>query len=537
MTVSVDQQNGPRPTATTRSVDLPSLDGLGQLLPRLAESHGNRTALVTRERDVTFTELNKTSADVAGALAERGIAPGDTVAVFSPNRWEWICAYHGILKLGAVAVPLNAMLTADEVAYIVRDAGVKAVFVAGDVLDVVGTVFDDIDSVQLVISFDEREGCLDLPRLLAENSGSDFEPPPVDPASLACVAYTSGTTGNPKGTMQSHRSLVLNSAYTATMHGRTSDDIVVTALPAAHVYGNVVINSTLIAGGRVVLLGRFDPATALAAIDIHRATMFEGVPAMYAMMLASQLITDAGLSSLRRCTVGGQAVSEHVIAQWEQRSGAPLIEAWGMTELSGVGTAHAVYAPNVRGSIGVALPGVELRVRPIDGGKTECAPGEAGELMVRGPIVTMGYLNNPAATADALTPEGWLHTGDLVTHDGTGHIFLIDRLKDVIITAGYNVYPAEIERVMIGHEAVALVAVGRVPDEIKGDVAHAYVVLSPGHEPDADELMTYCRQHLAAYKLPRAIHFVDELPATSSGKLLRRALRPPTADQPTAGWS
>ncbi|HEX7826150.1 MAG TPA: AMP-binding protein [Mycobacterium sp.] len=530
MTVSIDQRYGPRPTVSTPDVDLPAFDGLGQLLPRLVESYGDRTALATDGRNFTFAELNEISADVSAALAARGIGPGDTVAVLSPNRWEWIAVYHGILKLGGVVVPLNAMLTTDEVAFIVRDAGAKVVFIAGEALDAVGTVFNGIDSVELVISFDEREDCLDLHRMLAENSGSNFEPRPVDSASLACVAYTSGTTGRPKGTMQSHRSLVLNCAYTATMHGRTADDVVVTSLPAAHVYGNVVINSTLLAGGRIVLLARFDPATALAAIETHRATMFEGVPAMYAMMLASQAITDASLSSLRRCTVGGQTVSAHVITEWEQRSRAPLIETWGMTELSGAGTTHAVYAPNVRGSIGIALPGVELRVAALDGRRTECAPGEAGELMVRGPIVTMGYLNNPKATAESVTPEGWLHTGDLATHDGTGHFFVIDRLKDVIITSGYNIYPAEIERVLIGHEAVTLVAVGREPHDVKGEVAHAYVVRSPGHEPDADDLLAYCRQRLAAYKVPRAIHFVDQLPTTSSGKLIRRALRQPTAD-------
>ena len=530
MTVSIDQRDDPRIAVTRPDVYLPALDGLGQLLPRLAESCGDRTALVTDRRGLTFAELNEVSGDVAAALATRGVGPGDTVAVLSQNRWEWIAVYHGILKLGGVVVPLNVMLTADEVAYIARDAGIKAIFIAGEALDAMATVLDGIDSVELMISFDERGDCLDLSGLLAENIGSNFEPHPVDPASLACVAYTSGTTGRPKGAMQSHRSLLLNCAYTATMHGRTADDLVVTSLPAGHVYGNVAINSTFIAGGCVVLLARFDPAAALAAIETHRATMFEGVPAMYAMMLASKAITAANLSSLRRCTVGGQTIAEHVIVEWEQRSRAPLIELWGMTELSGVGTTHAVYAPNVRGSIGVALPGVELRVSPVDGARAECAPGEAGELMARGPIVTMGYLNNPQATAECVTPDGWLHTGDLATHDGNGHFFVIDRLKDVIITGGYNIYPAEIERVMIGHEAVALVAVGREPDDVKGEVAHAYVVRSPGHEPDAGDLMTYCRQRLAAYKVPRAIHFVNELPTTSSGKLMRRALRQPSAD-------
>jgi long-chain acyl-CoA synthetase len=329
--------------------------------------------------------------------------------------------------------------------------------------------------------------------------------------------------------MQSHRSLVLNCAYTATMHVRTPEDVVVTALPSAHVYGNVVLNSTWMAGGRVVLMTRFDPEGAIRRIEQHGATMFEGVPAMYATMLATPALAGADLSTLTRSTVGGQTIAESVIESWETRTGAPLIELWGMTELSGLGSTHALYAPNVHGSIGVALPGNELRVVSTEDGVTECRPGEPGELVARGPLVTLGYYHDDAATAEAITPEGWLRTGDVATHDGAGRFFVVDRLKDMILTAGYNVYPAEIERVLIGHASVALVAVGREPDEVKGEVAHAYVVPAPGSTPDAEELTGYCRQHLAAYKVPRAIHFVDQLPTTSSGKLMRRMLRQPDA--------
>jgi long-chain acyl-CoA synthetase len=291
------------------------------------------------------------------------------------------------------------------------------------------------------------------------------------------------------------------------------------------VYGNVVLNSTWMAGGRVVLMTRFDPEGAIRRIEQHRATMFEGVPAMYATMLATPTLARADLSTLTRSTVGGQTIAESVIDAWETRTGAPLIELWGMTELSGLGSTHALYAPNVHGSIGVVLPGNELRVISTEDGVTECRPGEPGELVARGPLVTMGYYNNDAASAEAITPDGWLHTGDVATHDGAGRFFVVDRLKDMILTAGYNVYPAEIERVLIGHASVALVAVGREPDSVKGEVAHAYVVPAPGSTPEAEELIGYCRKHLAAYKIPRAIHFVDQLPTTSSGKLMRRMLR------------
>lgn len=465
--------------------ELPPLDGLGQLLPRVAARHGDEVALVTDARTLTFDDLDRESSRVARSLADRGIAPGDRVAILSQNRWEWIVAYHGVLKLGAVVNPLNVMLTAEEAAFILTDAATCALIASGERLDVVGPALVDLPALRLVVAFDaSTQAAVPFSELLDIDDDPSYGPYPVDPESLACIAYTSGTTGHPKGAMQSHRSLVLNCAYTATMHGRVASDVVVTALPAPHVYGNVAINGTFLVGGTVVLMTRFEPAGALERIARHRATLFEGVPAMYAMLLAESGLADADVSSLSRCTVGGQTIAESIIEAWEERTGAPLIELWGMTELSGVGTTHALPAPNVHGSIGVALPGIQARVVDTADGKRECAPGESGELVVRGPIVTMGYYNNPAATAETFDEDGWLHTGDVATADASGHLFIVDRLKDMILTAGYNVYPAEIERVLIGHPSVALVAVGREPDKVKGEVAHAYVVLAAGHEAD-----------------------------------------------------
>lgn len=519
------------PTHTTADPTKTPLNGLGQLLPRLAATRPDHIALITDERSMTYAELDRESSRVARALQARGISPGDRVAIFSQNRWEWIVSYHGALKLGAVINPLNVMLTGEEVAYTLTDARASALLASGDRLDAVGRALAGLASLRLVVSFDETTYAAEpFTDLLALEDDATFEPYQVAPESLACIAYTSGTTGRAKGAMQSHRSLVLNCAYTATMHARTKADVVVTALPAPHVYGNVAINSTFLVGGTVVLMRRFDPAGALQRISQHKATLLEGVPAMYAMLLAEPTLAAADLSSLTRSTVGGQTVAESVIDAWEQRSGAPLIELWGMTELSGLGTTHAFHAPNVHGSIGVALPGLEAKVCDPQNAHTERAPGEPGELMVRGPIVTMGYFNNPQATAETIESDGWLHTGDIATRDSTGHFFVVDRLKDMILTAGYNVYPAEIERVMIGHPAVTLVAVGREPDEVKGEVAHAYVVLAAGHEPDTESLLAYCRERLSAYKVPRTIHYVDVLPTTSSGKLMRRKLRESRAD-------
>jgi long-chain acyl-CoA synthetase len=381
----------------------------------------------------------------------------------------------------------------------------------------------NLPDLAVVVAFDDPpDGCVGFTELLgADGLVPEFAP---DPNAPCTIAYTSGTTGHPKGAVLSHRAVLLNCALTATMHGRTPSDVVVTALPAPHVYGNVAINGTFLVGGTVVLMERFSAGEALRLIGEWSATMFEGVPTMYAMLLADPALETADLTSLTRCTVGGQTISLSTIERWQARSGAPLIELWGMTEVAGPGTTHALHAPAVPGSIGVALPGVQVRIADLTDGRRDAAVGEPGELMVRGPIVMLGYHNNPEATAEAIEPDGWLHTGDIATMADTGHVFVVDRRKDMINSGGYNVYPAEIERVIAAHPAVAMVAAGPLPDPVKGEIACAYVVLAPGCSASADELMGFAAQSLAAYKRPRMIRFVDDLPKTSTGKVLRREL-------------
>jgi Acyl-CoA synthetases (AMP-forming)/AMP-acid ligases II len=497
--------------------------GPGNILPVAAKRFGDKVALVTASRTLSFTELDALSDRVAAGLAARGVRSGQPVSLYSQNRWEWVVAYHGALKAGAVVNPVNVMLTPEELAFVLRDCGAAAVFTGAALAASVVELTRDLPELRMVVSFDEAvDGTLAFDTLLA--SAGPVPDGTVVPGEPCTIGYTSGTTGHPKGAMQSHQAVLLNCVLTATMHGRSERDIVVTALPAPHVYGNVVINGTFLAGGRVVLMDRFTTGEALRLIGEHRATLFEGVPAMYAMMLADPAIETADMSSLTRCTVGGQTIPLSTIQRWEQRSGAPLVELWGMTEISGLGTTHALHAPPMPGSIGVSLPGIQVRVADLEDVRRDAPLGEPGELMVRGPIVMLGYHGNPEATAEAIEPDGWLHTGDVATIDASGHVFVVDRRKDMIITGGYNVYPAEIERVLAAHPAVAMVAAGPVPDPIKGELACAYVVLVEGASTSEDELVAYAGEHLAAYKRPRLVRFVDALPATSTGKIMRREL-------------
>jgi long-chain acyl-CoA synthetase len=500
------------------------LNGPGDILPAAAAAHLDKTALVTSTRSLSYAELDDLSDRVAAALSVRGVRPGDRVSLYSTNRWEWIVAYHGALKAGAVVNPINVMLTAGEVRFVLSDCAASVLFASGERLADLAHLTDEIASLTHVIGFDESPNADESFHDLAAAPATPFDRLPVRRTDPSTIGYTSGTTGHPKGAVQSQQAVLLNCEATAAMHGRVESDVMVSALPAPHVYGNVAINATFLAGGTVVLMERFDAGAAIELMVAHRATLFEGVPAMYSMLLSHPALAAADLGSITRSTVGGQTIAPSTISAWEDKTGAPLLELWGMTELAGLGTTHWHDRPAVPGSIGVALPGLELRVADFDDPSRDTPRGSPGELMARGPLVMLGYFNNDAATQEAIESDGWMHTGDVATVTDDGHYYIVDRRKDMLITGGYNIYPAELERVVAGHPDVAMVAVGAVPDEVKGELARAYVVLRDGAAPSAEAIIAYAREHLAAYKVPRSVVFVTSLPQTSTGKVMRRKL-------------
>jgi long-chain acyl-CoA synthetase len=498
---------------------------LGQILARSAARFGAKPALVAAGRTFTYRQLHDLCDRAAGGLRELGVRPGDRVSLYSPNRWEWVVAYHAALRAGAVVNPINVMLTPEEVAFVLNDCGAAAIFTSGDKAEVIAGLTRDVPSLHRVISFDPTGGDVTAFDELLGHPAAEQDGPRPAPADLSTIGYTSGTTGHPKGAMQSHRAVYLNTATLFALQARTDRDVMLNALPLPHVYGNIVMNGTFMVGATLVMMERFDPAQTLAEIARHQVTVFDGVPTMYAMMLADPSLPGTDLSALRICAVGGQTMPVAKMQEWEQRSGAPLLELWGMTELGGAGTSNCVYAPNVHGSIGFALPGLEARIGALDDASVTMPDGEPGELMVRGPLVMLGYYGNEEATKATIEPDGWMHTGDIATRDDEGHYFIVDRRKDLIITGGFNVYPAEIERVVAAHPAVAMVAVGSVPDETRGELARAYVVLRPGATATEAEIIEHCRPHLAAYKRPRSVRFVPDLPKTSTGKVMRRELK------------
>ena len=492
---------------------------------RAAARFGDKVALQTASGPVSYEALRDGATRLASALRNRGVQPGDRVTLYAANGADWVVSYYGVQLAGAVANPVNAMLTPEEVGFVVRDCGSRVVIGSRDKLLPLLPLRSD-GAVPSLICFgaDTPDGMLSFDALVqASAAGSDAVQARPDDTSTIC--YTSGTTGHPKGAMQSHRSVLMNAELTALMHGRQASDIVVTALPLTHVYGTVVMNSTLLNGGTLVLHSKFDERAVLESIANHRATLFEGVPTMYFYLLNFPDLDHYDLSSLRLCTVGGQTMPVAKMEAVERRFGCPLIELWGMTELAGLATTFLHNGPVKHGSIGVPLPYCRAKIVHIDDCSKELPADEAGELMISGPLVMQGYCGNPQATKETIESDGWLHTGDIAQIDADGFVYIVDRKKDMILTAGFNVYPAELERVIAAHPHVAMVAVGPIADEAKGELPKAYIVPKTGSTPVAEEIIEHCRGHLAPYKIPRAVQFVEDLPKTSTGKIVRRRLK------------
>ena len=498
---------------------------IGEILPEAARRFGDKVALVVGAATFSFSELDSMSNAVANGLVGAGVEPGDRVTLYGPNCWEWLVAYYAIAKSGAVVNPISSMFTVDEVRYVVADSGARVVVAASDkgipVLDLIGTA--NLSSVVLWDD-DVPEGATSFATWI-DDAPRDFEPVKRGRGDLAAVCYTSGTTGHPKGAMQSHRAVIGAAVGTVVMGARGPGDRVINSLPLPHVYGSCVFNASMMAGSTFIMVPRFDAVEMMAAIAEHRATLMDGVPTSYYYLLAHPDFDDADLSSLTRCWVGGQTLPEAKAIEFTQRTGCPIHEVWGMTELAGAASANPVVGPNKPGTIGIAYPGNTMRVVDIDDPNVVLAPGERGELMFRGPLVMDGYYGNEDATRASIEPDGWLHSGDIATMDEDGYFTIVDRKTDMILTAGYNVYPAELERVLCMHPAVSLAAVTGVPDEVKGELAKAYVVLKTASTTTADALIAHCREHLAAYKVPRTIQFVDSVPITASGKIMRRLLK------------
>ncbi|MEV4537881.1 long-chain fatty acid--CoA ligase [Asanoa sp. NPDC049518] len=479
---------------------------LSVILRESARRDPDKTAVIFGARKVSYGELDA-AADRAAAGLLRHASPGDRVALMLPNRVEFLECYFGILKAGLVAVPMNPLLKAAEVAHIVDDSGARVV-VAGDLSA------GEVPSGVSVLNPD-RPGYLGDPDPLPYAATTNAD-------DTAVIIYTSGTTGRPKGAELTHFQLYLNCSLSGERFDTGPDDVALAVLPFFHVYGlSSVVNGAVRKGGTIVAVPRFDVELVLDALHDHRVSILAGVPTMYHALLNADT-GDRDLSALRLGSCGGASMPEAVLKGVEEKFGITVLEGYGLSETGSTATMNPGVDDRRIRSIGRPIWGVDVRVAASDG--AEVPTGEVGELLVRGHVVMKGYHGNPAATAETIR-DGWLHTGDLGYRDADGFLYVVDRIKDLIIRGGFNVYPREVEEVLYGHPAVAEAAVVGRPDERLGEEVVAVVSVRPGAELDTAELIAYCRARLADYKTPREVRVLDTLPKSATGKLLKRELR------------
>ena len=499
---------------------------LARLFIDTAAARPDSVALRLDAETIGYQELAEASERVAGLLAAHDVGPGDRVAIMLPNVPEFAFVYYAALRAGAVVVPMNPLLKAREVAFYLSDSGARVVFASPAAAEEVAAGLERSTGTTMIVVEPEA-----FAGLLAEQEPVDAV---VDrePHETAVILYTSGTTGQPKGAELTHGNLVSNVEVSQSdLLELTEEDVVFGGLPLFHSFGQTVtLNASMAAGATLLLLPRFDPAAAASLMATYGATVFAGVPTMYAALLG--LEEPPELSRLRVCISGGAALPVEVLHRFEDRFGSEILEGYGLSETSPVASFNRAGRNRKAGSIGYPVTGIEMRV--LDKAGTPVAIGEVGEIAIRGHNVMKGYWHRPDATADVLDGEGWFRTGDIGRVDEDGFYFIVDRKKDLIIRGGFNIYPREVEEVLYEHPDVAEAAVVGIPHDAYGEEVGAAVVLRRGATVSEAELRDFVRAQVAAYKYPRRVWFVDALPKGPTGKILKREIVPPVSTEGTA---
>jgi long-chain acyl-CoA synthetase len=509
---------------------------LSIVLEDSARNNPDGTAIVFGDMRLPYSMIDTITNQVANLLVARGIQKGDKVALACPNLPYFPFVYFGILKAGATVVPLNVLLQSREIAYHLDDSDAKALF-----------CFEGTPELPLGergrSGFEAAAGCehffvLPATPLATESEygesiwaalggmASTFETVQTAPDDTAVILYTSGTTGQPKGAELSHQNMLMNAMVSDKMFPRSEEegDTYLAVLPLFHSFGQtVVMNTGFLRGATVVLMPRFDPGDALALMVKENVTFFAGVPTMYWGMLTKIHAEGAEVPrSLRVAVAGGASSPVEVLKDFETTFGIGILEGYGLSETSPVASFNQLGRPTKPGTVGTPIWGVEMKL--IDGDWKTVEGEGPGEIAIRGHNIMKGYYGRPEATAEVMN-DGWFRTGDIATRDADGYYSIIDRAKDMIIRGGFNVYPRELEEVLLTHEAVSLAAVVGVAHESLGEEVKAYVIRTPGATITEDELIAWARENMAAYKYPRIVEFRDSLPMTATGKILKRELR------------
>jgi acyl-CoA synthetase (AMP-forming)/AMP-acid ligase II len=497
------------------------MEYLSQILTRNARLLPDRPFIVTAGEAITYAEFDRRTAQLATVLNERGVRKGDRVGLYLPSTPLMAVAFWACQRLGAIPAPISAMFRHAELRKIIAHTDMRAVIADASTWAYFAEIRQEFAHLQHCLVATGDGSADDLATLMAQAS-TDFDNAVCDPADIACLFFTSGTTGTPKGTAQPHFAIASTLRDMMVSHrNRFGSEVYVCAVPLFTNFGlNVTLNLCLYCGGTIVLHERWDTQQVLADIATYRATYFGGTPTMYVYIVNEFDPTRHDLTSLRVCTTGGAPVPQSVIQRFEELSGARVTQVYGSTETCGQNVMEPTLGVRKRGSAG--LPVGSSRISVVNDDGVQVPAGQIGEVIIGGDCVAAGYWNDDKATAEAFSPDGW-RSGDLGYVDEDGYLFIVDRKKDVIIAGGHNIYPLEIETLLYRHPGVAMCAVVGVPDDEKGEIPVAVVVRAPDAALAARELEAWCRESLAAYKVPRRIEFIDDMPVEAA-KIRKRDL-------------
>ncbi|NLI67867.1 MAG: fatty acid--CoA ligase family protein [Bacilli bacterium] len=482
---------------------------------------------------VSYQQFDRSVAKFAGALKEIGIQKGDHIALLVGNTPHFLIALYASWRLGAVVVPINPTYTPNELSYIVQNSDAKLMIALDKLAPLIAQkdkLFPKIENV-IVCETDEEASkqaneLAEKPlffKPLLQHAAPVNEIEALEKDDNAIILYTSGTTGRPKGAMLTHENVYSNARDVGTYLKMTSEDKVIATLPVFHVFAlTVVVNAPLYRGAEVILMPHFSPKEVFETIRKHKATIFAGVPTMYNYLYQYEGANPEDYASIRLSISGGASLPVSLLENFEKKFNTRISEGYGLSEASPVTCFNPLDRERVPGSIGTSIVNVENKV--VDENGNEVPVGEVGELIVRGPNVMKGYYKLPEETAKTIK-NGWLYTGDMAKQDENGYFYIVDRKKDMIIVGGFNVYPREVEEVLYSHDDIVEAAVVGKPHDELGEEVHAHVVLKNGSALTEEDIIGYCRERLAKYKVPAKVHFHDELPKGSTGKILRKALR------------
>jgi long-chain acyl-CoA synthetase len=520
------------PDSISKKVEIPNIP-LGEILQETAAQYPAHQALSFYQSKLNYKELYSLAIRFASALQQNHVQKGDRVAIMLPNCPQYVISYYGILMAGGIVTQVTPMSVERELEYILNDSGAETAIV----LD---SLYPRMKSVQsktrlkkiIVVSLqpsgqsETRDNSLD--NFLLEGNGSvlpiTFEPE----HDIAILQYTGGTTGRSKGAMLTHRNILANviQSYEFFKHDlKFGQEKVLTVIPLFHVFGMTsCMNLSIYIAAESIMLPRFDLEEVLNTIKNEQPTTFPGVPTMYVAITNHPKSEEYGIDSIEICNSGSAPMPVELLRSFERKTGSKILEGYGLSEASPTTHCNPPFAERKPGSVGIGMPSTEYKIVDLATGTQELPAGELGEVIIKGPQVMKGYWNMPEETVQTLR-DGWLYTGDIAKVDEDGYLYIVDRKKDLIIASGFNIYPRDIEEVLYEHPSVQEAVVIGVPDPYRGEDVKAIIVLKSGVTATEEEIYQYCRKNLAAYKVPRQVEFRDQLPKTSVGKILRRALR------------